>query len=529
MKNFNLIGLVSAFGFGLLAACTSDSLPAESEAEGIPAEITGSIGTATVVETKAAIENISYGSFVAGDNIGFFSTTGLEAENVELTYTGHSFKRADSEEALLWKEGVAEKVYAYYPYSMAPAPVTGPKYPVSIWRTAETDKWNDGFQDFLAASADKVPNGSLISLSFSHQFAMLMIKRGQGFDTNASDIQVRLNYKVAKQAYIYRQNGNTTLRLQVDETAGEDGLVAYRGTYTPAGSTGSGVDCAYVIIPVGDIYKEDTKQGKALTVASVVLENNAGAEMTVPFTLSSGSFKADTKYLVTVKMRDNRAVIEPEEIRRWDDESIHVTEPAGIKTAEDFETWLSTYNDPSASERMSILSRYGTYDGTAGKWTFLLLNDIRNATTLANSAITGFTDNFDGQGHTISHISLGGNVFAGFFGTLSGEVKNLKLHDIRVAKTDASAAGNFGALAGTVTGTGKISNCHITGDASFVVGAGNTGGIAGLLQSGGSITDCTSTAVVRGADSATTGLLVGKDEGGTVTGCSSTGTLITNN
>lgn len=532
MIKYNLICLTTAFGLTLSAACTSDSASGESGGEGVAARITGSIGTATVVETKATVGNgddISYNAFVVGDKIGFFSATGLEAENAELTYNSYSFQRPDGADALIWKEGVAQKVYAYYPYSTVTLPVTGSEYPVSVWRAGESNKWNDGFEDFLAASGNNVPNGSLISLNFSHQFAMLIIKRGEGFDTNTSDIKVRLNYPVAHTANICRAEWPVTLRLQVDET-GTSELTATQGTYTVAGSSGTGVDCAYVIIPVGGIYKDGVKQTAPLTVASVVLENNAGNEVTVPFALSSVAFKANTKYSVTVKMRDNRAVIEPEEIRRWEDETIEVIEPAGIKTAEEFEIWLSTYNQPSFPGRLDILNRYGTFDGSTNKWIFLLLNDIDNTATLSNTVITEFKDVFDGQGHTVSGLSLTGDGNVGFFGMLSGEVKNLKLHNIRVAKgTSSTSTDNFGALAGTLTNTGKISNCHVTGDASFVVGAGNTGGLAGFLNASGSITDCTSTAVVRGTDAGTTDLLVGKNDGGTVTGCTSTGTLITNN
>lgn len=530
MTNYSFILWASALALGLGTACSSESLIEDEAAPGRPALIVGSIGTAPVVETKATVgngDNISYESFTNGDAIGFFSVSGLTAENEKLTYSNGSFKSPEGDDALIWKEGVAQRVYAYYPYSAASADAES-AYPVSIWRPAEAGKWNDGFEDLLAASANNLTNGSLISLGFSHQFAMLILRRGEGFEHRTSDVTVRLNTAVGKEARISRKDWNTSLRLQEDDTQGVQKLTAIPGTYKTAGSQAAATPCYYVMIPVGELYKDGVKQEKTLGVASVTLESDMGWQ-TVPFSLSSGAFKANTKYLVTVKMRNNQAVIEPEEIRRWEEVNIPVEIPSGIASAGDFETWMATYNNLLTPDRGTILGRYGTFDDASGRWTFLLLDDISYTfTNPPSSAITEFADTFDGQGHTLSGLGLAGSPSAGFFGTLSGEVKNLKLHDIQVEKSDP-AAGYFGALAGRVTSTGRISRCRVTGDASLVVGAGCVGGLAGQLEAGGSLIDCTSTAAVAGTDPATTGLLVGRNDGGTLSGCTSTGTLITNN
>lgn len=533
MTNYSFIFWAAALALGLGTACSSESLIGDESAQRArPALIVGSIGTAPVVETKATVgngDNISYEAFADGDAIGFFSVSGLTAENEKLTYSGGSFKSPEGDDALIWKEGVAQRVYAYYPYSAASADAES-AYPVSIWRPAQQGKWNDGFEDLLAASANNLTNGSLISLGFSHQFAMLILRRGEGFDGKSSAITVRLNAGIGKKARISRKDWNTSLHLQTDDTAeGVQELTATHGTYQPTGSSAGPTPCDYVIIPVGELYKDGVKQNQTVGVASVTLENNDSRTLTVPFALSSGAFKANTKYLVTVKMRNNQAVIEPEEIRRWEEVTIPVEIPAGIGSAADFETWMATYNNLHTPDRETILGRYGTFDAVSGQWTFLLLDNI--SYTFANppsAVITEFTDIFDGQGHTVSGLRLTGSPAAGFFGTLSGEVKNLKLHNIQVEKSDP-AAGNFGALAAKVTSTGRISRCRVTGDASLVVGAGYVGGLAGLLETGGSLTDCTSTAAVAGTDPATTGLLVGRNDGGTLSGCTATGTLITNN
>lgn len=534
--NYHFIYLAAALVLGLAGGgCSSESLVGGDAVSGTPARIVGSIGTAPVVETKAAVgnsDNLSYETFQNGDAIGFFSVGGLTAGNEKLTYSDGSFKGPEGDDALIWNEGTAQRVYAYYPYSAASAGAEE-EYAVSVWRQARHGQWAEGFDDLLAASANNLTNGSLISLAFSHQFAMLILKRGEGFEQNTSGVTVRLNYSIGKQAHISRKEWNTSLRLQEDQTGGVAELTGNAGTYKPTGSAGQGVACYYVMIPVGEVYNGGVKQDKALTVASVTLENNAGRELTVPFSLSAGPFQANTKYLVTVKMRDNQAVIEPEEIRRWEEETIPVEIPAGIGSAQDFETWVATYNDLTASDRNAILGRYGTFDAATSKWTFLLLQDFSYTFPIVpSSVITQFADIFDGQGHTLSGLSLAGAPIAGFFGTLSGEVKNLKLHNIQVEKTASTLSSDpsyYGALAGRVASGGRISRCQVTGDASFVVGTGTTGGLVGLLESGGSLTDCTSSAVVAGTDPATTDRLVGRNDGGTLSGCTATGTLITNN
>lgn len=529
MTNYSYIFWAAALVWGLTTGCNSESLVEDGPGQGRPAQIVGSIGTAPVVETKAQVgngDNISYEAFADGDAIGFFSVTGLTAANEKLTYSGGSFKSPEGDDALIWKEGLAQRVYAYYPYTAASADADQ-AYAVSIWRPAKPGAWNDGFEDLLAASANNLANGSLISLAFSHQFAMLILQRGEGFEQNNSEVVVALNSPLGKKAHISRKEWNTSLRLQVDAAGGVSELIANSGTYKPAGSSAQGQPCYYVMIPVGELYKDGVKQDQAAGVTSVTLENNAGRKLTVPFALSSGAFLANTKYLVTVHMRDNQAVIEPEEIRRWEEATIPVEIPAGIASAEDFERWMAAYN-VATSDRTEVLSRYGTYDAGTGQWTFLLLNDIPCDFMLnRSSVITDFTDIFDGQGHTISGLSLAGSPSAGFFGTLSGEVKNLALENVQVEKI-ASGIGDYGALAAQVTATGRITRCRITGDASLVVGEGRVGGLAGQLETGGSITDCTSTAVVAGSDAATTGLLVGYNNGGTLSGCTATGTLITN-
>lgn len=516
------------FAFLLLAAgtaCTSEIDKGTTKA-GSPAEIVGTIGTAPV-ETRAEMRGddaISYSKFENGDAIGFFSTGGLALQNKKLTYNGGSFKSEEGNNALIWTEGNAANVYAYYPYPTSN--LEGTDYQINIWREADqsSSRWKEGFEDLLAASpTGSVPNGSLIGLTFKHQFAMLILERGTGFETGTGDVTVKLNQKVSKQARIVREtNGAISgIRLQKDgTTSGVETVIGNTGTY-------AGHDCYYVLIPVGDVYDGDTKEA-ALTVSSITLKNNADIDITVPFSISKLKLESNWKYRIIIKMRDNQVVIEPEEIRRWDEESVEIVEPKGISNVIGLNKWLAAYND-SQGDRENVLGEFGTKD-KEGKWTFLLLDNIeindQHALSVTTAVITDFKDILDGQGHTLTGLKLSGTANVGFFGILSGEVKNLQLKDIQVS-TKETPGSNFGGIAGQVTATGKIENCHILGNSSMIIGAANTGGLAGELVSGGTINNSTSSAMVTGT-TGSTGLLVGSGGDTGVTNCTSTGTVITN-
>lgn len=132
MKKYITIYLTAALGF--LVACTSESLSEDIGNRGTAAQITGSIGSAPIVETKVTAgngDNISYEKFENGDAIGFFSINGLIANNEQLIYNGGSFKGTNGDDALIWKEGTAQRVYAYYPYSTSSVE-NDTEFPISI-------------------------------------------------------------------------------------------------------------------------------------------------------------------------------------------------------------------------------------------------------------------------------------------------------------------------------------------------------------------------------------------------------------
>lgn len=124
-----------------------------------------------------------------------------------------------------------------------------------------------------------------------------------------------------------------------------------------------------------------------------------------------------------------------------------------------------------------------------------------------------FEGSFNGGGHTVSGVKLGGGSdFQGFFGNNAGTVEAL------CVSGDISGGSCVGGIAGYNSGT--ISGCGFV--SGSVTGEKSTGGIAG--ESSGSIDSCAFSASVTGADS--TGGIVGTlGAGGTVSGCISRGSV----
>jgi hypothetical protein len=168
-----------------------------------------------------------------------------------------------------------------------------------------------------------------------------------------------------------------------------------------------------------------------------------------------------------------------------------------------------------------------------------------------NAVIAGawkfpFTGVFDGNGHTISHLTIVGEFSLGLFGQLgwnfqgqsSGEptctVTNLAVEDVNIVGSVISA----GALAayaewavvshssstGKVSGKGTVGglvgdnrhaviDCH---SGCTVIGSSDVGGLVG--NNNGSVTDCSSTGTVNGTEAV--GGLVGRHRGSIAQSCS---------
>jgi hypothetical protein len=140
---------------------------------------------------------------------------------------------------------------------------------------------------------------------------------------------------------------------------------------------------------------------------------------------------------------------------------------------------------------------------------------------------TAFTGVFDGNGHTISNLTIDtngvGNDYLGLFGEIGsgGEIKNLGLENISITGGDNSYY--LGGLGGKNGGT--ISNCYSMGAVTGGNSSDALGGLAGENDS--NISDSYSTgAIMGGAGLYGLGGLVGVNDGnGNISNCHSTGAV----
>jgi hypothetical protein len=137
-----------------------------------------------------------------------------------------------------------------------------------------------------------------------------------------------------------------------------------------------------------------------------------------------------------------------------------------------------------------------------------------------------FNGVFDGDWHTISHLTINGKQYVGLFGTLlggwygPGEVRNLGLVDVSIT----CSGDNVGGLVGHNRGT--VIHCHTSG---MICGYSNVGGLVGWCSPPyesrflGQITESYSTANVTGVTSV--GGLVGSNSRSYINNCYSMGAV----
>lgn len=127
-----------------------------------------------------------------------------------------------------------------------------------------------------------------------------------------------------------------------------------------------------------------------------------------------------------------------------------------------------------------------------------------------------FAGTFDGNGHTISNISITDSTDShqGVFGYVTGEIRNLN-----VSGTIDTSGHNAGGIAGSLAEEGVISNC--TSDVQ-VSGNSKVGGITGENQNG-TIINCFNTGAIRG--NIRVGGIVGENRNGTISQCLNEGSI----
>ena len=191
----------------------------------------------------------------------------------------------------------------------------------------------------------------------------------------------------------------------------------------------------------------------------------------------------------------------------WDDSGKKMPALRGFGIAQDWPLWLidqgiGTQEDPFKVYDIVTLNRIGRGTGAYSAWNrtahYILTNNITlptvaegesNWTVIGSSASRSFRGSFDGQGYTITNLTLSeSNNYLGMFGYIGngGVVKNLGLKNVNIDGWSFS-----GGVAGY--NEGSISNCYSTGD---IIGDLFVGGLVGINE--GIISNCYSTCNVMG-------------------------------
>lgn len=428
------------------------------------------------------------GGFHDNCQIGIYSFYGTDGTdnnplvNTPLIFKGSSFVNEGIQIPSMTNLG---KTFAYYPYSkintVENATDGEKKYPIDIYIKNDnnpyysTDNNNpdnkNNVIDLLTASNTGSLDDGKIFYSFKHACSMLMIYRGDGFDSeNIFDRTVKVKLKEGLEAFVVYETNKFILKTYPDEEAEQIFETNYCESYQAVGQI-EAKPVYSVILPPG------------AEVEYIQMMDNFG---TMQYIYPEKDLKLDGgyRYPVTVKLDGLFPTIYPHEIKEWSNVPISISKNKGIYDLTDLEGWMDAYNSVNQSDDQ--LKEYGTKNEESGKWTFHLYADV-DCSTFENcqSFITTFTDCLEGHGHTLSNIKLTkkeiGNI--GFIGDLAvgGSINNLKIDGISISGgTDADDY--TGTIAGTIT-NGSIKECKITGIEIYSE-KGYVGSLAGKATAG---------------------------------------------
>lgn len=417
--------------------------------------------------------DVAGGGFHDDCKIGIYSLNGTDGTdtnplvNTPLIFKGSSFVNEGIQIPSMTNLG---KTFAYYPYSkinnVENATEGEKKYPIDIYIKNDnnpyysTDNNNPNPEnknqviDLLTASNTGSLDDGKIFYSFKHACSMLMIYRGDGFDSeNISDRTVKVKLKEGLEAFVVYETNKFILKTYPDEGAEQIFETNYCQSYQAVGQM-EAKPVYSVILPPGAEVEYIQMMDNFGTMQYIYPENNLKLD---------GGYR----YPVTVKLDGLFPTIYPHEINEWSDVTISIDQKGGIYTAEDLEGWMDAYK--SDNQSYDELTKYGTKDNNSGKWTFHLYADVDCSTIVdCQSFIQTFKDCLEGHGHTLSNINLeksdnsnSNNI--GFIGDLAdgGSINNLKIDGISISGgTDADDC--TGTIAGTIT-NGSIKECKITG------------------------------------------------------------------
>lgn len=138
-----------------------------------------------------------------------------------------------------------------------------------------------------------------------------------------------------------------------------------------------------------------------------------------------------------------------------------------------------------------------------------------------------YTGTFNGNGHSISGLSVSGSGAAGLFGYVRGAtIQNINLCDSKITAT--SDGGNniytyAGGIVGFATDAAKIENCSTNNIKIDAANSRHIGGIIGRGEGSTEISNCTNTSSLTGKHRV--GGIAGSINGSSITNCGNSGNL----
>lgn len=193
-----------------------------------------------------------------------------------------------------------------------------------------------------------------------------------------------------------------------------------------------------------------------------------------------------------------------------------------------FNHWYSTDTIELASAAdVTMFAAFSNMGNAfAGKTVKLTADIMLNADPfqlpISQSLTNAFAGTFDGDGKTLSNVSVSGTTYAGLFGYVNGAtIKNLN-----VSVTSISGSTRAGGIVGQVNNSATITNCHVTTvDATSVIEAPNAGGIVGRTASTTTdtltISNCSNACPVSAIDNTTQNIggIIGTSIGASIENC----------
>lgn len=205
-------------------------------------------------------------------------------------------------------------------------------------------------------------------------------------------------------------------------------------------------------------------------------------------------------------------------------------DPYQIETLTQLEAFRDSVNDGSqAGYAGAFIALTADLDMTGVEWTPIgTMEDMENHSTM-------FLGTFDGGGHTISNLTYQTEEYiigAGLFGINCGMVRNLSVENVEITASEGTSQAIGGVIGYNMGGADSVTvkNASVTGNncTGGLIG-GNIGPVSGCQAEDVEVTvigdNDFSAGLVQADVAECGGLLIGGGFGGTVDGCTASGTI----